>query len=196
MSNEEVRVDEIEDTDDNIADIKESETTDWKAEAMKAQELARQQAGIAKRNATRLKKLREQAQQPEKKESKSSKDKSGFDYGELAYLTAKGISDEDHDFLLNEAKSTGKELKDILGFKYVQESLKARSDDRKAKEATPSSSRSGNAGRDSVDYWLAKVEAGTATVADIPDFQLRSDVVKARRKSAENRNHFTDNPVV
>jgi len=194
MANDEVKVDEIEDTNDDIADIPDTETTDWKAEALKAQELARQQAGIAKRNATRLKKLREQAQPSEKKAN--SKEKTGFDYGELAYLTAKGISDEDHDFLLSEAKSTGKELKDILGFKYVQEALKARSDDRKAKDAMPSSTRSGNAGRDSKDYWLAKIEAGTATVMDIPDFQLRSEVVKARRTAAENKNHFTEHPVV
>lgn len=121
------------------------------------------------------------------------KQKSGkIDYGELAYLETKGITEEDDiEYIRKESEDTGKPLNVVLGFKYVQEHLKDVKEGRISREAMPAGSkRSSGAMRDSVDYWLAKGQLPM----DQPE--LARKVVKARLAAEEARSKFSDNPII
>jgi hypothetical protein len=186
---------------ESIPDIEETfddegnDTTDWKTLAFQRQELAKKYEGVAKRNLTDLTKLKREMEKaaetpPEKVEKK---EKNEFDYAEMAYLEAKGIKEEEYDFILQEVKTTGKSLKDVLGFKYVQESLKGKRDEQAVKDATPSASKRGTVGtRDTVDYWLAKGELPPNTPEN---WELRKKVVSEKVNRQERKSKFTDNPI-
>jgi len=119
--------------------------------------------------------------------------KQGFDHGELAYLTVKGVTeDDDISYLEGVAKESGKTPRELLATKWVQAELKERADARAAKEAIPTGSKRSSAGsRDSVDYWIAKGELPPADQVD-----LRRKVVNAKIKANKTKNRFTDTPVV
>jgi hypothetical protein len=118
----------------------------------------------------------------------------GFDYGQLAYLEAKGVTESaDQTWLEETAKESGLELRELMGKSWVQAELKERKGQRTAEDATPTGSKgAGNAGRDSVDYWVSKITQGKASIKDIPDRQLRFKVVNARQKAATDKNTFYD----
>lgn len=140
------------------------------------------------------KKAKETASPPKKKGEGKTPKKQGFDYGELAYLTAKGISEDCHEFLLNEVKTTGKELKELLGFNYVKEEMNKITEAKAAQDAIPTASkRSSKVTKDNVDYWLAKGELPENTPENQ---QLRRDIVNARAKREVDKSKFTDNPVI
>lgn len=162
----------------------EDDTTDWKA---KAQELK----GIAKRRATQLAKVKaklgEAKPEPEPDPSKKEPlQKSGeLDYGQLAYLTAKGIEHEDDVALVEKVrKETGKELKDIVVSKYFQAELQELRDVRKNKEASPKGENRGQPNAsDDVAMWVAKIEKDEAKLDDISDYATRVKVHEARMKN-------------
>src|SRR3990167_6614560 len=154
MANEEnkeiVEVDEL----PTLPEIREGEedTTDYKT-------LASQFASSAKR----YKKLYDKEKLDKKVEAKvekelEKKEVEKTDYGQMAFLETRGVPEEDYDFVLGEAKSTGKELREVLKFKYVQEELKNRKEVRETKNALPTSKRSSSAAHNEVDYWIAKGE--------------------------------------
>ena len=160
----------------------EEDTTDYKALALK-------NAGIAKRYKTKFEKAKlaqkvdkgvEKALEVEKKEKKE------LDYGELAFLEAKGVSEEDHDYILKEVQQTGKGLKDVLNFKYVQEGLKSRKDERVVKNALPTSKRSSGAAKDDVDYWIQKGEMPLR--AENPELYRKIRKEKERRELEHQSN--------
>jgi len=161
------------------------DTTDWKAEAAKFH-------GMASRSYKALKKLKanppKPAEQPVAEPKKNEPE--GFGYGEKAFLKASGVESEDFEFIAEEMRNTGKSLEEVLGFKYVQEELKARKDQRVTLEATPrGGKRSATSSRDQVDYWLAK--------GGLPDDPiLARKVVQARTKQATEGSKFSDTPVV
>ena len=184
------------DQEEIIEDLPEVEegqddTTDWKALALKNQ-------GIAKRLKTKLdkkeetKEVEEPKAKPKKKKSPIKKQE-GFDYGQLAYLETKGITNEkDQDYLLQEIESTGKELKAVLEFNYVKEALEGFKEDRTSTDAIPDGTqRSEQTSRDKVDYWIAKGEMPPADQT-----QLRREYVNAKLKRDADVSKFTDRPVV
>lgn len=167
----------------------EEDLTDWKSLALKNQ-------GIAKRYKTKLDKAKA-TPEPEPKSPDPLLKKEGFDYAELAYLTAKGVSDEDTSFVEDTVKNTGKELKDLLGTKWFQAELQERKEARITKEAIPEGNkRSGSLGKDSKDYWIGKIDAGTAKLSDIQDVGLRREVNNARIQSQENKSKFAPDSVI
>lgn len=173
-----------EDLDEELDESLDEDTTDWKAEAKK-------QAGIAKRNATKLKKLQTK---PETKTEtkKESETKETLDYGQKAFLVANGIKGKEEIDLVKEYLANGKELDDVVENKHFQNDLKDLREAKAVKDATPSGSkRSGTSARDSVDYWLAKGE-----LPPTDQVQLRRDVVNARMKKETSGNKFSSNPVV
>ena len=189
MENDEVKVDEIE-GDEALGTEPLDENTDWKAEALKAR-------GIAKRNATRLERLKKAAttkvetvSPPDKKIEKV--EKTEFDYAEKAFLRASGIESVDYTLVWEAMKQTGKTLDEVLGFKYFQAELKEVREARATKDAIPSGSkRSTPSTRDTVDYWIAKGELPP------PDqIQLRRDVVNEKLKREQDRNQFAPRSVV
>lgn len=132
--------------------------------------------------------------QPEGDGKQASK-QGDFDYGELAYLTAKGIeADEDIALVRQVMSETGKALKDVLGSKYFQAELKQLREDRAAKDAIPAKNgRTGGAARDTVDYWIAKGELPPDTPENK---QLRRDVVNAKAKAQTSGTKFSSNAII
>lgn len=174
----EVEIEEVEE----LPEVKEGEedTTDWKALALRNQ-------GIAKRNATKLKRLKETKETPIEPQKISKEE--GFDYAELSYLEVKGVSEEDHEYVLETIKDSGKSLKDLLGSKWFQSDLKERRESRVSKNAIPSGTkRSTSSARDSVEYYANK------PFSEVPK-ELKRDVLAARKKTASSANKFTDTPV-
>lgn len=126
-------------------------------------------------------------------EDKPSQKKSeGMDYGQLAFLTSKGIESEDEvAFVEKTMKDTGKELKDVLKASWFQAELKEMRETNASKDAVPRGpKRSGQVTNDSVEYWLAKGELPPADQRE-----LRQKVVNAKMKKAQSGSVFTDNPV-
>ena len=175
---------------DAIRWIADNDDTDWKAEALKAR-------GIAKRNATRLEKLKKAAQTkvetatpPVKKKEKEEKD--GFDYAEKAYLRSSGIHADEYDLVMEVMRSTGKSLDEVLEAKYFQAELKERREAKETKNAIPAGSkRAAPAARDSVEYWIAKGE-----LPPRDQVELRRKVLKARESAEQRKSQFSDNPIV
>lgn len=168
------------------------DTTDWKAKALELKELALKNQGIAQRYKTKIEKLKNTEATVEKKAAKSA----DIDYAQEAYLVANGIREADERELLNDRVSnTGKSLKDVLENKYFQQDLADLRTAKATKLATPSSSnRSSTSPRDTVDYWKTKIDAGQATLLDIPDIKLRRQIVNSKMSTIKDVNHFTSNP--
>lgn len=188
MANEEMGEEVVEITD--IVEQKDDEgndTTDWKALALKNQ-------GIAQRLKTKLEKSKEA--KTEAKPNEPSKQKSDdLDYGQLAYLATKGVeSSEDIDFVREELKKFGGELKDLVSNEYFQGKLKERKEARKVLDATTTTPRRGNnQAADSVEYHLSKY----LSTGKLPeDREMATKVVNANLAQRARKSQFTDNPVV
>lgn len=159
------------------------DTTDWKAEAIKAR-------GIAKRNATRLEKLKNtKVETPVEK-------KEGFDYAEKGYLRSAGIKSSEYE-LVEKYIQAGKSLDEVLDEdstvgKLFQAELKEQRQEKESRDALPSGGkRSTSSARDSVEYWLAKGE-----LPPWNERELRQKVVNAKISKESNKSQFTDNPLV
>lgn len=134
------------------------------------------------------------AEKSEASPSKAEEIQSGeLDYGQLAYLTAKGIENQAEIELAQKVvEESGRELKDVVNSDYFKSELKNLREAKAADEAVPKGTkRSGNSPRDSVDYWIAKGELPPAENID-----LRRQVVNAKRQKATQQSKFTDHPVV
>lgn len=146
--------------------------------AEKPKETPAQKAARLKRQLKRLERdnpdLRDEDEEDD--ERPAPKQKTGvLDYGQLAYLTAKGIEADDEVALVREIiRDTGKSLRDVVSSKYFQAELKELRDDKTVKEATPSASkRSSAAQRDNIDFWLTK------PFSEVPK-DLKSKVLAAK----------------
>ena len=184
---EEADIQEAEFTPEELAD----ETIDWKT---RAQELK----GLNRRRASKLAKAKEAIEQfskvllskpePPVKEPEP-KVKNEFDDTENLLLDVKNIPQEDRDYLFKEHQSTGKNLRSLLGFKYVQEYLDEQKQKRDTEAGLPSgNNRAGGAQAGTAEGWLAKIESGKANLMDIPDFKLRSEVIKLRERNDKSSN--------
>src|SRR3972149_4527983 len=176
MANNELDL-EVESVED-IVEIKNDEgidTTDWKSLALKNQ-------GIAKRFKTKLEKVKE---------------KDSFDYAELAYLEgARGITEEeDQNYILQEVKTTGKNLKEVVNFNYIKEKLQENKEARITKNALPQGGNRGTSNKD-LDYWGAQIASGKAKLSDIPDKNLRREVLNNRIKTEQDKSKFAPDSVV
>ena len=190
QKNDDLEVEDIEEIVET-KDEDDNDTTDWKAEALKKH-------GIAKRYRTKLEKVKKDIEDgvfvkvPIKKESEATPEKKEFDYAELAYLTSKGITDEEMQFVWDTIKNTGKSLREIIGATWFQTELKEKREAQVSKNAIPSgSSRSSSSARDSVEYWITKGE-----LPPIDQPELRQKVVNARIEAERKKSQFTDTPVV
>ena len=156
-----------------------------------------QKLGIARRNFTKLAtelgvevtppwhKKPESAESPKE----TPKEKKEFDDTENLLLDIKSVPSEERDWLFKEHKSTGKNLRQLLDFKYVQEYLGEQSQKRATEAGLPTgNNRTGGGASNTADGWLAKIESGKAKLSDIPDFSMRSEVVKLRERNSQGGN--------
>lgn len=184
---------DIEDTE--IEPVADNDTTDWKARSQFLEGKISAHRARTRELKSKLSEY-EKATQP-KADVPQQQKKSGFDYAEKAYLKASGIDSNDFDYLFEASQATGKDLDTLLGTKYVQAELRERRELRQTENAQPDGTkRSGNAASNTMEYWLAKVDAGTATVADIPDRKMQQEVVNAKIAREKAKSQFTDNSIV
>ncbi len=188
-----IEVAEIEEVFEGEGD-KKVDKTDWKQIALDRHELAKKNYQIA----LRYKNKKPAVVDPKKPiESAKPDDKSGeLDYGQKAYLVAKGIEAPDEVELVQKTiKETGKPLDQVIGSKFFQAELKELREARDAEAAIPKGDkgkgRSAQSSRDTVEYWIAKGE-----LPPKDQVELRRKVVNARIKVEKDKTQFTDTPVV
>jgi len=179
--NKDVEVDDIPDLP-QIEDGEE-DSTDYKAEALKFQ-------GIAKRYKTKLEKskkveVKSEAKSETKEELKPKSNE--LDYGQKAYLASQGYkSPKEMEMAHTIMKETGKTLDQVLESKYFKaevEEMRELDKSQKASDATGKSKRSASSPSNEVEYWIAKGELPT-------DRELRKKVIDARRKKDSRGNPF------
>lgn len=135
--------------------------------------------------------LYEQEGKKDKKDKKSDE----LDYGQKAYLVAKGIEDADEiDLVKGAMASSGKTLEEVLNASWFKAELKDLKDQKTVADATPGNGkRTGASAANTVEYWIAKGELPPNTAENS---KLRQEVVNARMKKEKGASQFTDNPVV
>lgn len=125
----------------------------------------------------------------EEKPEATPKDQDTIDYGQLAYynsLSEVKVDDEDISFLQETMEETGKSMQSVLKSKFFQNELKERKEEKKAKDATPSSNkRSTTIPTNTVDYWMAK-----DALPPVEQVELRRKVVNERIKREETGKRF------
>jgi hypothetical protein len=163
----------------------EEDTTDYKAEFLKAQ-------GIAKRLKTKLEKVSQNNEAKPEIKAEVVKE-TGLDRIDKAVLRAEKItSPEEIELVESIMKETGKDLEGVLESKYFQSELKEMRDFKSSKDAIPSGTkRSSQSARDTVDYWVGKGELPPAD-----QVELRRKVVNAKMQTEKTKSQFTDNPIV
>lgn len=185
MENEEPK--EVEEVEEIVEskDEEGNDTTDYKALALKMQ-------GMAKRFQTKIKKLAETPPKAETKEEPVGKQEV-LDRVDRAVLSVKGITEPDEiELVARRKQETGRGLEELLATTWFKQELAEHREHYMTDLSVPKgSSRSSQASRDSVEYWIAKGE-----LPPRGQVQLRRDVVNARMKKAKDNNVFSDQPVV
>jgi hypothetical protein len=178
---------------DDFSEVKlpEGENIDWKAEAEKFK-------GMAERRGTKLSKFKQQqAPAPKNDPTPAAQDpkKGELDFAQMAYLNSLGFADpEDHKFIQNAMKETGRDLLTTMQSPYITGELQKLKEERATKAAQPpADGRDGQgAARDSVEYWL---NAGKMPPADQP--KLRQAVVNAKiAREKSGGSVFSKNPII
>ena len=166
-----------------------NDTTDWKALAEARHAEAVKYQGMAKRFKTKSEKAKETPASPiARKEQPESEELSD---GELALFAAKGYEDDKVLELAQSLKKKGLKARDIIKDEYFLHKAKQLAKEEEVANATPKTvKRTGSVGRDEADYWLEKIEAGTAKLSDITSHELKSKVVNLRIKRNEEKSNF------
>lgn len=176
MENEEIveDIDSVEEPTEQV-ETTTTEEVDWKAKY-------EEEEGRRKRAETKLSKFKEKPEAKSEPQTKTN----DFDYGELAFLTAKGLeADEEIDFVKSIVNNTGRPLKEVVQDDYVQAKIKSMRDAKAVQDATPSGTkRSTQSASDTVEYWLAKGELPE-------DTELRRKVVNARIEKETKKDIFS-----
>ena len=156
-----------------------------------------QKLGIARRSFTKLAtELGVEVTPPWHKKPESAeapketpKEKKEFDDTENLLLDIKNVHAEDRDWLFKEHQTTGKNLRNLLSFKYVQEQLNETRQKRETEAGLPSgNNRAGGGASNTAEGWLAKIESGKAKLSDVPDNKLRSEIVRLRENNSAGTN--------
>lgn len=147
--------------------------------------------------------LKDAGMEDEGEDNSNKKDKKGnkksgegdLDYGQKAFLIAKGIEDADEVTAVQNAMSeSGKSLEQVLNSSWFKAELKELRDTKITANATPGNSkRSGQSAQNTPEYWMAKGELPPNTPENR---ELRQKVVDLRIGKEKKTGMFTDNPVV
>jgi hypothetical protein len=155
---------------------------DWKAEAAKWKRIAERKSKPKAEDAPAV---------------EPTKQSSDLDYGQKAYLKTYGIAGSDELQLVREYQQrTGDPLDALVEDDIFQAKLGKLREARAAAEAVPkSTNRSQSSTHDDVDYWRGKIDAGQASLYDIPDLAVRRKVLDARIEQEKSGSRFSDSPI-
>ncbi len=171
----------------------EEDFTDWKAEALKRDGIARRFKTKTEKLIEKLKEASAPKPEPPKVEAKPEEKKEGLDRIDRAVLRTEKIVSEDEVKLVEDImKETGKTVEQVLESKYFLTELQSLRDTKTSADAIPKGiNRSSQSARDSVDYWIAKGE-----LPPRDQVELRRKVVNAKMQTEKDKSQFTDNPIV
>ena len=179
-----------------------NDTTNWKEIAEAQNKSAKQYEGLAKRNHTDLKKLKEDPRlkeevKPTPKPDTKPEKKDGFDRTDKAFLLANGIKASEYDFVLErQGKHLFETLDALVESDVFQSELKSHREEQTSKDGIPKGNkRATPTSVDQVDHWINKEDDKGNPVLP-KDRELAKKVVEARIKSEKSKSKFTDNPVV
>lgn len=115
------------------------------------------------------------------------------DYAKLAFLEGKGVKHpDDQKIVQDEATRLKLPLTDVLEMKHIQAKLKDSKDQREAEDGMPSGDgKPSGSNKTSVDYWVGKKNKD-GSFATPDDLELAEKVIKARIKSEESGNKFSE----
>lgn len=177
MENETEVIVEAPEVDDVESESNEDteETTTTVAE--KPKETPQQRKARLERQLKKVKKELGESDEPISK-------KSGFDYGEKAFLKASGINGQDEIELVKTwAERTGDDLDTIVEDDIFQSKLEKLRKNKVGKTGIPPSSKRGTQSTgDSVEYWLNK------PFADVPK-EMKTKVLNARLAKESNKSY-------
>ena len=170
------------------------DTTDWKAKADELQ-TRHQEAGIRNRERTKALKERMSAIETElaefKKPPEKKEDKKSFElgYDHKAFLIAKGI--EEFDLIGEEMKKFTGTLEELIENPYFKQRLETVRTEKANANATDiqGNRRGEGGGRNTAEYWLAKLKPDEQVPADLPR-ELREKIVAARREQGKSKKMF------
>lgn len=119
-------------------------------------------------------------------------------YGEKAFLRSYDIKGSDELALVKDwTKRTGDSLDAVVEDEIFLAKLGKLREARAATDAIPKGkSRGAQPPSDDVEYWKQKIDSGSATLADVPDVELRRKVLNSRIETEKVGNRFTNQPVV
>lgn len=180
-------------TSEQIAD----DSIDWKAKALELQ-------GIAKRRATQLMKAKEKLEklagaQPKDlnvpPQDKSNSKPNELDYAQKAYLIAKGIQENEFEFVQQIMLETGRTLESVMAGKFFQAELNERRKAEKLNNAIPNIPGRTNSepASNKVEYWLQKGEMPPNTPEN---YQLRREYVNRKYEISKKAGQFSGNPII
>lgn len=161
--------------------------TDWEAQAKKAEAEAAKWRRIAERSAKKSEAPVEHAEKAPQKTTNPGE----FDYGQRAYLAAKGLETPEAMALAKEIiGETGRELVDVVNSKYFAAELKERQETKASMEAVPKTTkRSASPIKDEAAYWVDK------DFSEVPQ-NLRSQVLNLKIERERKEGQFSSNPLV
>lgn len=182
MENEK-EVEEIKEEEDSTSEP-DNESTDWKAEAIKAR-------GMYKRMETKYMKATEKKIEPpapkveEKIEKEVKVEKSGLDNADYAYLAVKGYEEEeDHEFILKYMTKWDKSLRETLKDEELVTQLRERKQQRETRAAMPSTTKRSGEQLSTLELDIARYEKN----GTLPqNFDRRTAVINAKVEK-ENTN--------
>ena len=137
--------------------------------------------------------------EPEPKAKEPKSDELG--YGELAFLAAKGVKDEDVDFTKDEFKkfkSTNPEgkIEDLLTNPYFKSSLDARVAERDERNAVPEGGRPGQGNNDSFEIHMKRYRETGKMPQGQENAGLRVKLSRARLEAEKSQYAGPSQPIV
>lgn len=173
---------------DTKVEAKETDTTDWKAEASKFKRMAEQRGKKLEKYASVKDEDETGEQQPQDKTPQSNES----DYGRLAtraYLKAEGITHpDDQKVVMDEAKRLKLNVDDVAGMEHIKSRIQANQDQRSAETgiSVKGGKRTGGATQHDVDYWLARPDERPS------DHAMAVKVLQAKQAKEASANQFSD----
>jgi len=173
--------------EEEVTDAKEGENQETDA-TKELEDKNKQLFERAKKSETEVKELRDKIKNltMEEKEEKKLEQSNEPDYGQLAYLNAKGIEHpDDIQVVKEEANRLKLSLTDIMAMEHIQSKLKTNKELRESQEGMPEGKRgSGGKTKHDVDYWVNR--------EGLPDDQKLAEQVVNARMGKEADHKFSD----